>query len=84
MGAVLTLVSLSPVPLSQGTFSLIIQAWHAPANYLPEGDCGRSPPAGGALSTVDPLPPRPRPPLSPRRPSPQRAKGRPPAQLFMP
>lgn len=36
-----------PLP-PQGTFSLIIQAWHAPANYLPEGDYGRPPPAGGA------------------------------------
>lgn len=33
VGAGLTLLSLP-----QGTFSLIIQAWHAPDNYLPEGE----------------------------------------------
>lgn len=39
----------------QGTFSLIIEAWHAPANYLPEGDYSRAPPAGGARAAGAPL-----------------------------
>lgn len=54
-------------PPLQGTFSLIIEAWHAPANYLPEGDYSRAPPAGGAgvagapLAAASPPPPTPPP-----------------------
>lgn len=56
-----------------GTFSLIIQAWHAPANYLPEGEyCARR--RQGAPAR------RERPQARPVSP-PSRAA--PPAQLFI-
>lgn len=51
--AVLTLLSaLCP----QGTFSLIIQAWHAPANYLPQGE--RRAPVPKRLRAARPRRPR--------------------------
>lgn len=69
VGAGLTLLSLP-----QGTFSLIIQAWHAPDNYLPEGEY-RARRRQGA-------PPR-RERARARPASPPVPSGPPPAQLFI-